>query len=224
MAFDDFDEYEQGEQVRQWIKENGIAIAVGVVLALVLIFGYRRWKAHEVNTEVQAASQFAVVQNGVQAGDKSAVAAATAALGDLQKNYPKTPYAAFASAAVAEYDVGKDNLKSAAQNLQWAVDHSKQPGLKELFSLRLARVLLAQGEAQSALTVLGHVAPGDYTAVVDELRGDASLKLGNTDAARTAYQAALGKLDKDAPGYNVVQMKLDNLAQHATTPSGKQAK
>lgn len=224
MAFDDFDEYEQGEQVRQWIKENGIAIVVGVVLALVLIFGYRQWKAHGVAHEVQAASQFAIVQNGVQANSKDALATATAALGDLQKHYAKTPYAAFASGAMAEYDVGKDNLKAAAQNLQWAVDHSKQPGLKELFSLRLARVLLAENEAQQALTVLGNVAPGDYVAVVDELRGDASLKLGNTAAAREAYAAALGKLDKDAPGRNVVQMKLDNLAPSAATPSGKQAK
>lgn len=220
MAFEDYDEYEQGEQVRKWVKENGIAVVVGVALALALIFGWRQWQTHQKNTEAQAASQFTVVQNAMQANNKQALGAA---LGDLQKNYAKTPYAAFASAAAAEYEVGKDDLKQAAQNLQWAVAHSKQPALQDLFSLRLARVLLAQDQAQQALTVLEKIPAGDFTAVAAELRGDALLKLGRADAARTAYQDALAKLDKDAPGRNAVQMKLDNLTQPQAAPTGKQS-
>ena len=219
MAFEDYDEYEQGEQVRKWIKENGIAVVVGVVLALALIFGWRQWQAHEANTEIQAASQFAVVQNAVQSGNKQAMGAA---LGDLQKNYSKSAYAAFASAAVAEYDVGKDDLKQAAQNLQWAVANSKQPALQVLFSLRLSRVLLADGKAQDALAALGKVPSGDYAAMAAELRGDAQFKLGKVDAARTDYQDALAKLDKDAPGRSAVQMKLDNLTQPKAASTGKQ--
>ena len=220
MAFEDYDEYEQGEQVRKWIKENGIAVVVGVVVALALIFGWRQWQAHRTTVEAQAASQFAVVQNALQSGDKQAL---TAAVGDLQANYAKTPYAAFASAAAAEYDVGKDDLKSAAQNLEWAAAHSRQPALQGLFSLRLARVLLAQDHAQQALNALGKVPAGDYAAIAAELRGDALLKLGKVEAARTSYQDALAKLDKDAPGRNLVQMKLDNLTQPQAAPTGKQA-
>lgn len=220
MAFEDYDEYEQGEQVRKWVKENGIAVVVGVALALALIFGWRQWQAHQKNTDVQAASQFTVVQNAMQANNKQALGAA---LGDLQKNYAKTPYAAFASAAAAEYEVGKDDLKQATQNLQWAVAHTKQPALQDLFSLRLARVLLAQDQAQQALTVLEKIPAGDFTTVAAELRGDAQLKLGKTDAARIAYQDALVKLDKDAPGRNAVQMKLDNLTQPQAAPTGKQS-
>lgn len=221
MAFEDYDEFEQGEQVRKWIKENGIAVVVGVVLALALIFGWRQWQAHKANVEIQAASQFAVVQNAVQGGDKQAMAAA---LGNLQKNYPKTPYAAFASAEVAEYDVGKDQLKPAAENLEWAIAHSDQPALQDLFSLRLARVLLAQDHAQQALALLEKMPAGEYAAITAELRGDALLKLGKPDAARTAYQDALARMDKDAPGRSVVQMKLENLTQPQAAPTGKQVK
>ena len=55
-----------------------------------------------------------------------------------------------------------------------------------------------------------------------ELRGDAQLKLGKADAARTDYQDALAKLDKDAPGRSAVQMKLDNLTQPKAASTGKQ--
>jgi predicted negative regulator of RcsB-dependent stress response len=220
MAFEDYDEYEQGEAVRKWIRENGVAVVVGVVLALALIFGWRQWQAHKTNNEVQAASQFAILQNAVQGGDKQAMAAA---LGNLQKNYANTPYAAFGSAAVAQYDVGKNDLKPAAQNLQWAIAHSEQPGLKSLFTLRLARVLIAQGQAQQALKALDGIPAGNYAAIAAELRGDAQLKLGKPDAARTAYQQAIAKLDPDAPQRNAVQVKLDNLTQPAAAPTGKHA-
>jgi predicted negative regulator of RcsB-dependent stress response len=220
MAFEDYDAYEQGEQVRKWIKENGIAIVVGVLLALALIFGWRQWKAHVANTEIQAASQFAVVQNAVQAGNKQAMAAA---LGDLQKNYAKSPYAAFASAAVAEYDVGKNDLKQAAENLEWAEAHGGDVALQALFSLRLARVQLAQNQARQALASLDKVPKGDYVAIAAELRGDALLKLGKTEPARSAYEDALTKLDKDAPEHNAVRMKLDNLTQPKAAMTRKQA-
>lgn len=220
MAFEDYDEYEQGEAVRKWIRENGIAVAVGVVLALVLVFGYRQWQAHRTGHQFQAAGQYAVVQNAVQGDNKQAM---TAALGELQKNYANTPYAALGSAAVAEYDVGKDDLKPAAQNLQWAVSHSEQPALKALFTLRLARVLIAQDQGKQALAALDGIPAGDYAAIAAELRGDAQLKVGNADAARTAYSQALAKLDKDAPQRNAVQMKLDNLTQPAAAPTGTTA-
>lgn len=217
MAFEDFDEYEQGERVRKWIKDNGLAVVIGVVLALVLIFGYRRWQAHTTSHKIQAASQYAVLHKALQGGDKQSMGAA---LDNLQQNYADTPYASFGSVAVAEYDVGKNQLKPAAKNLKWAVAHSKQPGLKSLFELRLARVLLAQNKAQQALTDLGNIPAGDYASLTAELRGDALLKLGKPDAARGAYQDAMAKLGKNAPGRSALQMKLDNLTQPAAAPTG----
>ena len=222
MAFDDYDEFEQSEQVRKWLRENGLSIVVGVVLALALIFGWRQWQEHKANREVQAASQFAVIQNAVQSDNKQAMAAA---LADLQKNYADSAYAALGSAATAEYDVGKDDLKPAAQNLQWAVSHSKQPALKSLFTLRLARVLIAQDQAQQALKELAGIPSGQYAALSAELRGDALLKLGKSSEARDAYQQAMAKLDKDndAPARHALQMKLDNLSQPAAAPPGAKA-
>lgn len=220
MAFEDYDEYEQGEAVRKWIRENGFAVAIGVVLALLLIFGYRQWQAHKTGHQIQAAAQYSVLQNAVQGDNKQAM---TAALGDLQKNYANTPYAALGSAAVAEYQVGKDDLKSAAESLQWAVSHSKQPALKSLFTLRLARVQIAQDQARQALKTLDGIPSGDYAATAAELRGDAQLKLGDADAARRAYSQALAKLGEDAPERNAVQMKFDNLAQPTAAPTGTKA-
>lgn len=221
MAFEDYDEYEQGEQVRKWIRENGIAVVVGVLLALALIFGYRKWQSHKLDHSVQAASQFTVIQTATGAGNKQAM---SAALGDLQKNYADTPYAAFGSAAVAGYDVGKNDLKAAATNLEWAAAHSKSPAMKSLFTLRLARVQIAQDQATQALASLAAIPNGDFDALAAELRGDALLKQGKSEQARSAYQQAMAKLDpNNAPARHALQMKLDNLTQATAVATGKQS-
>jgi predicted negative regulator of RcsB-dependent stress response len=219
MAFEDYDEYEQGEQVRKWIKENGIAVAVGVVLALGLIFGYRQWKVHTANHQMQAAASYADLQTALSNDNPSAT---SGALGNLRKDFGDTPYAAFGAAAVAQYDAGKGKLKDAGENLQWAVDHSGDPALRALFTVRLARVDLALGEPHKALALLGGAANGDYPALVNELRGDALLKLGRSDAARSAYEAALAALDKNTPERQVLKMKLDDLTQPKVAQPGKQ--
>ena len=41
MAFDVYDDYEQGERVQQWLRKNGVSIAVGIGLGLALIFGWQ---------------------------------------------------------------------------------------------------------------------------------------------------------------------------------------
>jgi predicted negative regulator of RcsB-dependent stress response len=221
MAFEDYDEYEQGEQVRKWIKENGIAVVVGVLLALALIFGWRQWQAHKTNHAIQAASQFAVIQDAIQADNKQAM---DAALQALQKDYADTAYAALGSAAVARHDVDKNDLKAAGQHLRWAMAHSKQPALESLFALRLARVQIAQNHAQQAITTLDGIPAGGYDALVAELRGDALLKLGKSDEARSAYRQAMAKLDKDdAAARHLLQMKLDNLTQPKAAPTGAKA-
>jgi predicted negative regulator of RcsB-dependent stress response len=228
MAFDDYDEYEQSEQVRKWLRENGLSIVVGVVLALALIFGWRQWQAHRAGHHAQAANQYAALEAALASGQDSKVDSAVDA---LEKNYGDTPYAALGAAARANVAVGQGKLDDAHKALQWAVDHSPTAALHSIYQLRLARVELAQNQAKQALALLEGM-PGDaYRATAQELRGDALLKLGRAGDARTAYTNALAALAPDAaPGLrDTLQMKLDNLpragapARAATkTPPRKQ--
>lgn len=230
MAFDDYDEYEQSEQVRKWLRENGLSIAIGVALALALIFGWRQWQAHRAGHNAEAAEQYAALDAAQASGQAAEVDAATNA---LEKDFADTPYAALGAAARANVAVGQGKLDDAHKALQWAVDHSPTAALHVLYQLRLARVELAQDQAKDALALLGGIADDAYRATTQELRGDALLKLGRESDARSAYANALAALpDSAAPGLrDALQMKLDNLAQAGsqnaasaatTTPPGKQ--
>ncbi|SRR5579883_641629 len=218
MAFEDYDEYEQSEQVRKWLRENGLSVVIGVMLALALIFGWRQWQAHRASHHAQAAEKFAALQSALLTGNSAQLDKDADV---LEKDYSDTPYAALAAAARANLAVGQNNLQEAGKALQWAIDHSSTPALHSLYQLRLARVQLAQDQAKQALDTLDRVPAADYPPLRQELRGDALLKLGRASDARAAYAQALAALPADAaPGERQdLQMKLDDLARANGAPT-----
>jgi predicted negative regulator of RcsB-dependent stress response len=208
MAFDVLDEHEQGELVQKWLRENAMSIAIGIVLGLVLIFGWQQWKAHRAQHAVQAAVEYQAL---VEAADAKKADEVKTIADRLRKDYSDTAYAVFAAMRGAEIANEKGDLKTAADDLSWASDHAGAPALKALAGLNLARVQLAEGDANAALKTIEALPKGDYAALAGEVRGDILTQLGRADDARAAYQEALSHLDPQAPNRDLVQMKLDNL-------------
>jgi predicted negative regulator of RcsB-dependent stress response len=209
MSFDVLDEHEQGELVQKWLRENALSIAIGVALGLVLIFGWQQWKSHRAQHAAEAASQYQALSDAAEAKHDEEVGK----IADLlRKDFPQTAYAVFAAMAQADAAARKNDLAGAASALDWAQQHATASSLKTLAVLRLARVKLAQGDAEAALKLVDGVPKDDYSALAGEIRGDALAKLGRADAARTAYQDALSHLDPQAANRSFVQMKLDDLA------------
>ncbi|HEX5124514.1 MAG TPA: tetratricopeptide repeat protein [Rhodanobacteraceae bacterium] len=208
MEFDVLDEHEQGELVQKWLRENAMSIAIGVVLGLILIFGWQQWKAHRVRHAADASAQYQALSDAFDAkktDDAKTIAEA------LRKDYPDTAYATFAAMRLADIANDKGDLKAAAENLEWAEQHSGAPALKQLAGINLAKVKLAQGDADGALKLIDGLPKGDYAALAGEVRGDILAKLNRGDDARAAYQDALAHLDPQAPNRQFVQMKLDDL-------------
>ncbi len=212
MAFEVLDEHEQGEVVRKWLRANVMSIAIGIGIGLAMIFGWQQWKSREQRGQAQAALQYDAFAKAVQeerVDDAATIGAA------LRKDHAKSPYAVFTALRQAEVAVGKGDLKAAGADLAWADEAAGAPALKSIIALRRARVAFAEGDAQAALDFADRVAKTDFMAITNELRGDALAKLGRTDDARAAYEQALGALDAQAPGRDVVQMKLIDLPASA---------
>jgi predicted negative regulator of RcsB-dependent stress response len=216
MAFDVLDEHEQGELVQKWLRENAWSIVIGVAVALALIFGWQQWKAHRAKRVAEAAAQYLALTDAVTAKKDADVAKIA---DGLRQDFQDTVYAAFAAMRQADAAVIKGDLTAATDDLQWAREHAGTDSLKSVVDLRLARVKLAQGDADGAIKLLDGIPKTDYVAVVDEIRGDALVKLGRSDDARAAYQEALDKLDPQAPNRSFVQMKLDDLVTTASAPA-----
>ena len=209
MAFDAYDDYEQGERVQQWLRQNGLSIAIGIVIGLVAIFGWQQWRNHQATREMEASNLYQQLQTALAAGKDTQ---ADQIIGRLQNDYAKSAYAVFAASDRAQRQVEANQLDKALASLQWARSHVGDNPLKPLLELRMAKVQLAAGKASDALATLDAGASKGYEALRQELRGDALVKLGRADAARKAYQAALAAMGEDAPQRAALQLKLDDLA------------
>lgn len=208
MAFEVYDDYEQGERVRQWLRQNGLSIIVGVGIGLVCIFAWQQWRSHQDSRQLEAAELYQRAQQALAAGRE---AEADPFIERLQKDHADNGYAPFAVSQRAVRQLQAGHADQAMASLQWAEDHFKDPALKHLTALRMAQVELADGKAADALARIDAVG-AEFPGLAQELRGDALSRLKRPDEARQAYQAAMTALDEQAPQRNVLQMKIDDLA------------
>lgn len=212
MALELMDEHEQGELVRNWLRQNAVAILVGVLAGLALIVGWQQWVAHKRDTSAAAQLGFKAYAEAV---DRKDLDAAKKSAADLREKFAGSPYATFAALRQAQEATRSGDGKAAVEALEWARANAPMVQLKELATLRLARAKLGVGAAQEALALVGEVKDEGYKAVVAELRGDALVAMNRASEARTAYDEALTLLDPNSPERNFVEMKRDDLPEGA---------
>lgn len=210
-------EQEQVERIKKWWLDNWKSILAGIIIALIIIFGWRYWQ-HRTQVRSLTASamynQMATLLTEAQGPQALQVA------NQLVNNYGDTPYAAQAALAMAQYDVGTNKPDDAMQMLDWVINHSKDDGLVLLARLRMARVKLSVGDPHAALVTLSGVAAAGFTPLYDEARGDAYVKLGETAQARAAYQSALQAWTPQLGDKSLLRMKLDALGGSAPAAAG----
>lgn len=206
MAYDD---YEQSEQVQNWLRKNGVSIIVGIAIGLIAIFGWQQWRSHQVTNQVEAGEIYQQIQSAQQAGR---IADADKLTQQLESDYAKSPYAVFAAGDRAARMADAGQWTKARDSLKWAIEHAREPALKSLSQLRMAKVQLDAGDAKAALGTLDGLGDKAYRSMSGELRGDVLVKLDRPAEARKAYEGALAQLSEDAPMRGVLQLKIDNLA------------
>lgn len=194
---------EQVEALKAWWNENGNSLLTGIVLVLVVFFGTRQWQAMQAADSGAASDLYQqiadlAVDNLTQPVSAEALQAAQGVYAQLKSDHEDSIYVRYAALAVARFQVEQGNYDQAAAELQWVLDNSADSFFAKVdeellltVRLRLARVKLAQGQADAALALLRAVEPGTFAAGYAEAEGDALYAQGQHDAALAAYQRAL---------------------------------
>lgn len=199
---------EQIEAVKQWWKENGVPIVVGLVLGLGGIFGWRGWQAFEQQQAEAASDLYQTLINSMREKNDDRVREAAQLLLD---EYESTTYAIYASLNLARLDVDDGNFASAEQHLRYAAQHAPANELRLLANLRLARVLLAEDKLDEALQILESRDFGEFSDSAAELKGDILVRKGNAEDARDAYNTALARMSPGSKEYELLSLKLDSV-------------
>lgn len=201
----ELDEHEQGERVRTWLRQNGSSLLTGITMGLALVFGWQWWQGRGVTHQQEAAAQYQAFNEAVVAGD----AAKAKVFADLlASKYDDTAFADLAVLRHAAFLHSTGKTDQAVQLLKTAQPQVERPDLAEIFSLRLAKLLLISGKPAEAGKQLASIAKPRYPALAEELRGDIASAEGRRDDARKAYQMALTTLDQAAPTRSIIELKL----------------
>jgi len=206
MAVELYDEHEQGERVRRWIKEYSSAIIIGLILAFGGIFGFRQWQDYRAEQQRMGSDYYQVVRQQVEADDLESAASQYEAMQDA---VGQTAYTGLAGLHLAAAWVEDGRLAPAAEIYRGIIDNRRLESLWPIATLRLARVLEAQGEHEEALALLDGNAPKGFEASWAETRGDLLFERGRIAEARSAWEDALARRTADGGNPRLLQIKID---------------
>lgn len=202
-------EQEQIQLIKSWVKQYGLTILAGIILALFISFGYRAYQNHHTKTLLRAS---ALYDQMLTERAQNHLSDAAEDAKKLLAHYAKTPYAQMAAFMLARDAVLQKNYTGAVDHLSWVLDHAKDPAIKEIARIRMARIHLAAEEPQAALDILKPLDDKTFLGMVDEVRGDAYLIMKDAASAKKSYALALQELPNAEVNRPILEMKYENLA------------
>ncbi|POT60044.1 hypothetical protein C3432_04920 [Citrobacter amalonaticus] len=199
-------ENDQVDAIKRFFAENGKALAVGVILGVGALIGWRYWTSHQTESARSASLAYQNAVSAISAGKPESL---TAAEKFAAEN--KNTYGALASMELAQQFVDQNELEKAATQLQQGLAAASDENLKAVINLRLARVQVQLKQVDTALKTLDTVKGEGWAAIVADLRGEALLSKGDKQGARSAWEA--GVQSNASPALSeMMQMKINNLS------------
>ena len=199
-------ENDQVDALKRFFAENGKALAVGVILGIGALVGWRYWASHQQDTARDSSLAYENAISALKSDKPEALNAAKTFAADS-----KNTYGAFASLELAQHFVDAGDLQNAEQQLQQGLTAASDDNLKSVINMRLARVQLQLKQPDAALKTLDGIKGDGWTAIVADLRGEILLSKGDAQGARTAWEAGV-KSDASPALSEMMRMKINNLS------------
>ena len=199
-------EEQQVDAIKQFYKDYGLSIGIGVVVGLGGLYGWNYYSDMKIEKAEEASQAFQTLTT--KSSDEAAMIAGVA---EFSKNYEQEGYESLLDLIVAKTAVEAKDFPKAEEALKKVIAAKPGAGLDTIAMLRLARIQAEQGQVDTALTTLDQVTDKAFLAQREELKGDFFVRQGQADKAKTAYQAAMdngGVVTSPA-----LKIKLDNLNQ-----------
>lgn len=200
-------EQEQIDAIKQWWKKNGNTVLTVLIVGLLSFSGWQYWTVSTANQRAQASVAYDNMMAALDGGDAEKVKESG---GSILTQFGDTAYGALAAMALAKIYVEEGDLASAGTYLQTVVSKKDYPELQQVARIRLARVQLAEGNAEAALATLNTAKANGFEFVHHELKGDIYAAMGERDLARSSYESALDVAEQGVD-VSVLKMKLDEL-------------
>lgn len=216
-------EEESIEAIKTWWRDNGNMIMSVLIAAAVIWGGWSFWQNSRSGGINAASDMYEEVLELATSQPQQEIAMQDRArilqIADtLKTEYSNSVYALYAALFAAQQAVTENDLGRASDELRWVLANVRtgffnatDDALVQTATLRLGRVLLAQGDTDEALELVEGIDPGTYEADFAELRGDIYVAQDRPVDARDAYTTA----QQVGSTSTFLQMKLDELGDES---------
>lgn len=204
----DLEEQEQLDELKAWWKLHGTRVIVAATVIVLVVGGARLWQVWSARQAAESSMLFDRAMQGATLNDAKVIKESSA---QIMENYARSAYAAPAAWLAGKHNFEAGDAKSAEAQYQYAVEHAKDEGLKQLAKLRLAAVMFDQKRYDDALTQLDGTPAESFAGLYANLKGDILAAQGKADAAREAYKVAVAKVGEKSSLKPLIEIKLDGL-------------
>ena len=213
MAYD-LEEQEQLASLKAFWSQYGNLLTWVLIIALGGYAGWNYWNSQKKNQAAEASAMYDELQKALVAKDNAKVQRIAA---DVETKFGGSAYAGMSALAAAKGAFEANDLKVAKTQLQWAIEHGNEE-YKSVARLRLSGVLLDEKAYDEALKALGGEILPQFAGEVADRKGDIFVAQNKLAEAHSAYAAALTAMDKNNPGRQMVQLKLEAIGGSAEAP------
>lgn len=199
-------ENDQIDAIKRFFANYGVPLVIGLVIGVGGVFGWNYWQSHKANVLQESAQKYETINTELRSGSEQGIAAA-------QKFAAETDdvYSAMMGLELAQIAVDKGDLASAQTALSNALAKAKTVDMQDLINLRLARVQLAQGNADGAIASVANIKGKSWQATAQDVRGDALLHKGDKAGAKAAYAQGL-ESEGSQSIRGILTLKLNNVS------------
>ena len=220
-----YNEQEQWERVKAWVRENILWVVAGIAIGAVALSGWRWWTERQETRAVTASVRYGEALDAFERKDPTR---ALTIIDELRKEQADSPYADQGDLAAARVFVETNELDKAVERLTRVMNGSKDAQLRMIARYRLVRVLLAQSKMDQAQAAFPADA-GAFAARFQELRGDLLLAKGDRPGALREYLAAKAlesspdaglTLDMAGLDLKIADLRADGIREPASPAAG----
>lgn len=206
MAFEEYDDFEQEQIVKDWIKNNWFTMALGLVIGLGGVFGMNYYKSSQQEQRFKIANQYKEFTSVMELSEFDE---AKTLLSELEKENGSNFYTIEAHLLLAKEYVAKNELEKAASELNNVISAKPDKLITEFVKLRLARVQNALAKHDEALTLTNSITIESFKSIAKEIEGDALIAKGEYEKAIKAFEESIANGEGYSSKKNI-EMKIEN--------------
>ena len=194
-------EDEQEQQVKNWIKENGLQIAAGIAIGLSAIWGLDAYKNYQHNQALDARVHY--LNLSANPGNNSSYET-------LKNDFSDSAYTQEAALILARDAVVSKNYDKALSYLT-PLMQAEDTTIAHTAKLRAASIYLEQQKYEQALSALSIDSKSQFLGLFNEAKADVYVAQGKLELAKEHYQLAKVQVSQDSQLRALIQIKLDDL-------------